>query len=173
MNDRMSAKEYQRLIVKPSVDAVNSNWKKQKEETKKVLPGDEFAVNEFGFYKRLIKKARSYEEDELTMKVAEYLEVLKTAGKVQCYSHIPNNTFTKYQSVKRKNTAMGVRAGVPDMLIVFQDKVLFLELKRLKGGVLSPFQKEWVKALAHTEKVSAMVAAGWDEAKRAIDLHLK
>lgn len=119
-------------------------------------------------------KQRNNEEDELTKQVASYCEMLMAQGKVTAFSHIPNSTFTKSWSVKKRNSAMGVRAGVPDMLIVFPDAVLFLELKRLKGGVVSEAQKCWLEALQRVRDktasdVYAEVACGWDQAKAVID----
>lgn len=125
------------------------------------------------------KKPRKTEEDDLTMQVADYCELLMAQGKVVCFSHIPQETFTKHWAVKNKNKAMGVRPGVPDMLIVFVDRILFLELKRLKGGVVSPDQKHWIDSInkiaegtAYAQgksQVIAAVAAGWNQAKLVID----
>jgi hypothetical protein len=95
--------------------------------------------------------------------------------KITAFSHIPQETFTKSWSIKNKNKAMGVRAGVPDMIIVYPHAVLFLELKRLDGGVLSKAQKFWLDALngiyANNEEsaIYAEVATGFDGAKKIID----
>lgn len=193
MINRMSAAEYQKQIAKPArdasldddalIDQLRGNTKQQKKNgnwsTKQwVKDAQKHAENKLKPKKKKQRKPRNNEEDQITMQVAEYLEVLKSTGKVTAFSHIPNSTFTRSWSVKRRNTAMGVRAGVPDMLIVFQDKVLFLELKRVKGGVVSPYQKEWIKAINAVEEpaldsshryVIARVASGFDEAKAVID----
>lgn len=184
MINRMSAAEYQRLVVKPARDAsldddalieqLRGNTKQQKKNgnwsTKQwVKDAQKHSENKLKPKKKKQRKPRNDEEDQITMQVTDYLEVLKATGRVTAFSHIPNSTFTRSWSVKKRNTAMGVRAGVPDMLIVFPDKVLFLELKRLNGGVLSAYQKQWITALAGTGKVVAEVAAGFDEAKAVID----
>lgn len=128
-------------------------------------------VNEYKKLVGLDKKERNHEEDDLTCDVAKYLEVLKTGGKVLCYSHIPQETFTKSWGIKMKNKKMGVRSGVPDILVVFPGHVLFLELKREKGGVLSDAQKEWLLALDRVgDNVVAAVANGWKESKQVIDM---
>lgn len=128
-------------------------------------------------YKKLLgldKKERNHEEDDLTCNVAKYLEVLKKSGKVLCYSHIPQETFTKSWGIKMKNKKMGVRSGVPDMLVVFPGYVLFLELKREKGGVLSDAQKEWLTALDNVGgNVVSAVANGWKQAEGVINQMLK
>ena len=150
----MTTEEYRKTVVEPAL-------KKEAE------------VEEF--FKKLraaskpVPKKRKHEEDDLTIAVTNYCEGLKLAGKVIIFSHIPASTYTKYWTVKKKNTAMGVRPGVPDMLIVFPNQVLFLELKREKGGVVSAYQQQWLDALSATGKVVAKVAHGWAEAHKIID----
>lgn len=143
MTDHMSAKAYREMIGME-------------------LP--QFQVDFTG-----VRVPRKHEEDDLTIMVADYCQLLITQGKVVEFSHIPQETFTKSWGTKRKNKAMGVRSGVPDMLIVYPKAILFLELKKEKGGVLSPFQVRWLDALSATGKVTAVCAAGWVEAKAAID----
>lgn len=200
MINRMSAAEYQKQVAKPARDAsldddalieqLRGKTKQGKKKQSQYMVRTGVSVFEGGkkvkeindewqpVKKKKQRKPRNNEEDQITMQVTEYLEVLKSTGKVIAFSHIPNSTFTRSWSVKRRNTAMGVRAGVPDMLIVFKDKVLFLELKRVKGGVLSPYQKEWIKAINAVEEpaldsshryVIARVASGFDEAQAVID----
>lgn len=99
------------------------------------------------------------------------------------FSAIPMNTYTKYMSQKMKNQRMGVRAGVPDMIVLIppqrsndgEGHLLFIEMKRRKGGVLSPEQREWLAALTAlaSPNVEALVAKGWDDAREAVLIHLK
>lgn len=63
------------------------------------------------------------------------------------YTAIPNSTYTKSWKQKNKNTAMGLRAGFPDMVIIADGKFMCIEMKRTKGGIVSPHQKEWISAL--------------------------
>ena len=66
------------------------------------------------------------------------------------YHSIPNGGWrNKATAVKLKAT--GVKPGVPDLFIAEPRggyHGFYLELKRVKGGVLSPCQKEWLEALA-------------------------
>lgn len=101
--------------------------------------------------------------------VAQYLDLLQTQGKVLVFSHIANETYTKSWNQKSRNKAMGVRSGIPDYVIVTPHYVLFLELKRKKGGVLSPTQKAWLKAIGQGKQTISGVAKGFDEAKELID----
>jgi len=100
--------------------------------------------------------------------LCEYLDLLVTMGKVIVYTHVSNETYTKSWRQKFRNKAMGVRPGTPDYIIVTHKCLIFLELKRLKGGVVSAHQKEWIAAL---DKVSVpiRVCKGFDEAKEYID----
>ncbi len=100
--------------------------------------------------------------------LVNYLDILVIQKKVLIYSHIPSETYTKSWSVKLKNKRMGVSSGVPDYLIVFPHKIIFIELKREKGGVLSQSQKVWIDAL-NKASTEAYVCKGFTEAKEVID----
>lgn len=100
--------------------------------------------------------------------VIQYLELLQVQGKVLLFSAVPNNTFTKSWAQKIKQRKEGVRQGVPDILIVTPEKVLFLEMKRLMGGTVSPEQKLWNHHTNHKKTISA-ICKGFNEAKEFID----
>jgi hypothetical protein len=112
-------------------------------------------------------------EDDEQMAFVEWLELCGLR-----FSAIPMNTYTKYMSQKMKNRRMGVRAGVPDMIVLIpphrakdgEGHLLFIEMKRRKGGVVSPEQREWLVALTALESanIEAVVAKGWDEARGAV-----
>ena len=101
-------------------------------------------------------------------KVVKYLEELLAKGDILEFSAIPSSTFTRSWNQKRKNTAMGVKKGLPDLLIVHNNGLLFIELKRLKGGVTSKEQKRWITHLNTTGAV-AVVCKGAEEAKVVIN----
>lgn len=68
----------------------------------------------------------------------------------------------------------GVRAGVPDLLCIVPrpdgtNNLVFIELKRTKGGIVSEEQRDWVAALNLCIGVGAYVAKGADEAIKIID----
>lgn len=79
------------------------------------------------------------------------------------FTHIPNSTFTRSWKQKAKNKRMGVRKGFPDLVVMAPRKLLFIELKRTKGGVTSSHQKEWIDGL-NEYSVSAKVCKGCEEA---------
>jgi hypothetical protein len=85
------------------------------------------------------------------------------------FSALPLSTFTKSWAVKMKNKRMGVNAGVPDLMVIIKNKLIFIEMKRQKGGQVSEYQKKWIEDLNNCEGVSAFVCNGYDEAKAVID----
>lgn len=59
----------------------------------------------------------------------------------------------------------GVSAGVPDLFI--PEWKMFIEMKRLKGGVVSPEQKEWIAYLSSIG-YKVHICRGFDEAVMAV-----
>ncbi len=62
--------------------------------------------------------------------------------------------------------AEGVSPGVPDLFV--PEWLLWVELKREKGGVVSPVQKDWI---AYLESIGhrVIVGRGFEDAKRQIE----
>jgi hypothetical protein len=96
------------------------------------------------------------------------LNQVKYNGQPLRFAAIPNGGFRN-----KKNAAilkrMGVRPGVPDILIFDSppnypmQKGAALELKKLKGGKLSPEQIEWLDYFKNNSWVTG-VAEGLNEA---------
>ena len=71
--------------------------------------------------------------------------------------------------------AMGLNPGVQDLCLPVARggwHALYIELKREKGGRLSPAQREWREGML-AEGNCAVVAHGFDEAREAILAYLK
>jgi hypothetical protein len=111
-------------------------------------------------------------EERVARQLTEYLEILKSQKKIAVFTHISNETYTKSWTTKSRNKAMGVRPGTPDYIIVYPHTILFLEIKREKGGVMSQSQNEWQKALIDAG-VPAIRANGIDEAISAVNYYIK
>ena len=88
-------------------------------------------------------------EEQEQRTVAAYLDRI---GVLWC--HVPNGSGMYggrndgsriHKNVKLK--AMGVKSGVPDILIF--DGFVAIELKRRKDGKVSPKQREWIEALKY------------------------
>lgn len=82
--------------------------------------------------------------------------------------HIPNSTFTKSYKQQAKNKRLGVVKGVPDMFCIVNNQLIAIEMKRVKGGVATPEQKEWIRLL-NQANIPARVCKGFDEAKKFIE----
>lgn len=88
---------------------------------------------------------------------------------------IPNGSF-RHKATAGKLKAEGVRAGVPDVCLPCPSADgahigLWIELKRERGGTVSPAQREWherLEAAGHR----VVVARGWQAAADAIANHL-
>ena len=86
--------------------------------------------------------------------------------------HTPNSTYTKSWRQKAHNRAMGVQAGIPDLFIIVDGNLIAVEMKRQKGGVVSPAQKEWIETLNNIG-ISAKVCKGAEEAIAFINSMVK
>ena len=113
-----------------------------------------------------IKKEYPLEEEEQKNFIL-YLDDLILKGKDIKYSSIPNSTFTKSWKQKRKNTEQGLRAGLPDLFLIVNNRPFFIEMKRINGK-LSDCQKDWINAINECEKLQAFVCYGCEEAKNIV-----
>jgi len=122
-------------------------------------------MNGYSIYKKGFN-ATPHEDNECYTLV-EYLELIGLR-----YSHIHHGANLSSVAQRSKAKRLGKKRGVPDYLIVLPNKLLFIEMKREKGGVTSVEQKEWIKALSAVQNVEAVVCKGFDEAKIVIDRNL-
>lgn len=83
------------------------------------------------------------------------------------YSSIPNAIPS--QALRLKHARQGLRPGLPDLLVIVKNKVVWIELKRCKPAQsrLSDAQKVWITALRNAGCV-AQVCYGAEEAKQFI-----
>lgn len=100
-------------------------------------------------------------EDEEQMLFVQWFR--RTYPDVRIFA-IPNGGHrSASQSVLLKAT--GVSAGVPDLYI--PEWHVWIEMKRRKGGVVSPEQKDWIaylQSIGHT----AIVCKGFEAARDAV-----
>ena len=84
------------------------------------------------------------------------------------FFRVPNETYTKSIRQKSINTALGVVSGVPDLFVISKGQLIGIEMKRLKGGTVTPDQKEWIETL-NAAGVPTKVCRGRDDAIEFIE----
>lgn len=85
--------------------------------------------------------------------------------------HIPNGTL---QAMKMKQRGLGVRSGVPDLFLAIPRggyHGLWIELKRTRGGIISPEQIDFITLLKQ-QHYAAYVCKGHDSAIDLIKTYL-
>ena len=114
------------------------------------------------------KRSRLPREDYEQIVLATWL----TKNDVLFY-HVPNGGLRSIQEgIKFKR--MGVKPGVPDICITVARNGyhgLYVELKRVKGGTVSPYQMYWLTALRENG-YDTYIAHGADEAIEYIKNYL-
>ena len=129
------------------------------------------------------------EEDE-QKKVVEYLRILEKQGKIiTFFAPVNENKQSKTNKLMairlaNKANAIGKKAGVSDLVIIFKDKVLFLEMKVapkvLKSGKLSysnskvsENQTLFLDKIRESNVCISTIGYGWMGAKEIIDKQIK
>ncbi len=99
--------------------------------------------------------------------VAEYLDILKSQGKIVLYTAVPNSTWTPSWSQKIKNKKSGLNPGFPDLIILTTKKAICIEMKVGKNNPTKE-QEAWHKALNNVG-IDTWTAWSFDGAKTVID----
>ena len=100
-------------------------------------------------------------EREEQIVFVNWLEEQKAEGKIFQFTSIPNSTYTTSWNQKSENFKMGLRRGLPDMLVVpATGCILFVEMKRLSGSTTSPEQKEWIDTINLCGNCEARICRG-------------
>ena len=114
-------------------------------------------------------------EDEECVAFVCFLEHEKHRGRILAFTHIPASTRTRFLGVLRKNKSMGVRRGFSEYAVIVSTPgrnngatLIFVEMKRRKGGTVSAEQKEWIRHL-EASGIPARVCRGCIEAKAFVE----
>ena len=89
--------------------------------------------------------------------------------------HAIPNGGSRHPAEAKNLKAQGVKPGVPDICLPVARggcHGLYIELKRLKGGRLSPEQSRWIHELTK-QGYSAAVCKGWEVAAEFIKRYLE
>ena len=109
-----------------------------------------------------------------------FIRYCKTIGvravSTQNGMYINKQNFNGYAYI-RKAKASGLSKGFPDLLILAPNKsktqnILFIEMKRKKGGSLKPEQKDWIYWLDQMGYCVG-IAKGCDHAIEILEKYLK
>ena len=115
--------------------------------------------------------------------VVQYLQMLEKTKMIETFFCVPNGgSRNKIEASNLKKE--GVRSGVSDLIVIFKEKVLFLEMKQpkkvLKSGKLSnasskqsPSQIEFMNSVTNSNVCIYDVGYGFAGAKIVIDKYIK
>lgn len=91
------------------------------------------------------------------------------------FTAIPNGGHRSIGQAK-KLKAEGVRGGLPDMLVIRNGRMLFLEMKRESlrpkrggSGGVSADQRGWIDAINRCADACAVVCYSFDEARDSVE----
>jgi len=101
---------------------------------------------------------------------AKFVQWAKEQGIKICAT--AQSTFTDSWKAINQNKMAGVVKGLPDLILIIppklrhnnEGKILFIEMKKEKGGVISPEQKVWIEDLNSCKEVTAQICNGHQEA---------
>jgi len=114
-------------------------------------------------------------EDEEQMQLFRWAELQKAAHpELALLFHIPNGG-SRGKAEAGRFRAMGVKAGVPDIFLPAARGAwhgLFVEMKRVRGGRVSPEQRAWLADL-EAQGYCAVVCWGWNAARKEIMEYLR
>jgi hypothetical protein len=106
-------------------------------------------------------------EDHLHMQVVNYVRFQYAGARIL---HAPNEgRRTLFERFKIK--LLGVNPGFPDLLIIWQTKIVAVELK-FGNNKPTTHQSGWIDFL-NANNIPAAVKSDFDSAKDFIDTHLK
>ena len=99
---------------------------------------------------------------------AEHMAVVRALrAKGIPFWHTPNEIWTQSIKQKVRSKALGTQSGIPDLFVCFPGQIVGVEMKRKKGGVVSPTQKYWAQILEQCN-IPVWVAHGYEEAMEVI-----
>lgn len=113
-----------------------------------------------------VKQPKAPSEAIECLRFVAWLDTLKDSGRIQDYTHVANESVSQSQLIK--NRALGTSAGFPDYIIVARYKLIFIEMKRQRGGRVSPQQQGWLDTLLSAGQIAA-VCKGFEAAKAFVE----
>lgn len=105
-----------------------------------------------------VRVERGHEEDDLQIEIVKYLRsetsIMVWSNPKQIFKGKPTKgQLWHLEKLKR----MGATKGIPDLSLLYGGKFSFVELKKPGGGVVSPEQKDRLKACTENGGYSCVV----------------
>lgn len=114
-------------------------------------------------------------ESQIQVAIVEYLYLLEKQKKILWFTASWNWQFQKSMAVKMKMKKEGVRPGMPDIMICYHDRIIFIELKSEKWKA-TKYQRDVLKYINKIWFLNWIVkwhlAFSFTEAKTIIDSYL-
>ena len=111
--------------------------------------------------------ATETQEQEALVRWLQYM-------KLDYFAPINENSYSsknrRYAMIlEQKNKKKGKVAGVSDLIVFAEKKILFIELKRIKNSKTSEHQKQFLNTVNSYDYAVGRVCKGWIEAKEFIE----
>lgn len=116
-----------------------------------------------------MKPALESEEQKAFAQWLLFMNIAHTAVTNEQQMSSQNKKMAMIQGAKAK--AMGKAKGFPDMIVILEEKCLFVELKRTKGSTTSKEQLVWIDTLNNLGH-HAKVCKGAKEAIEFVEKYL-
>jgi hypothetical protein len=115
---------------------------------------------------------RKSESELIPLEHAEAVELAKYfRSRGLLFSHIANETSIKNWGYLNRMKRIGKNRGVPDYVVIVRDRLVFIELKRIKKSIVKPEQITWIDALNKCPGVHAFIAYGAADAVEKFCAH--
>lgn len=102
--------------------------------------------------------------------VCDYLDILKTQGKVEKYTAVNPRPNMEHMGQRMKAKRAGLHAGFPDLIIVTKTKAFCIEMK-IYPNKPDYRQKDWAITLSNVG-INCYLAYSYEEAKEIIDKYI-
>lgn len=86
--------------------------------------------------------------------------------------HLPKSLHHLIFVIEKRLVAMGKKKGASDIVVFLDNVILFVEMKRQKGGTLSKEQKLFMEMANKYKYAESYRANGWLEAKDIISARM-
>jgi hypothetical protein len=113
-----------------------------------------------------VKKEAKKKKEAAPLECLEQITLVNILRQSYPLTHSIPNDAKRSPQLAKKMKETGLLSGVPDLFI--PELSLYVELKKTKGGALSPAQKAFIEAVNATTPCRAILARGYKDALEQI-----